>query len=764
MSRAALAYDVKPAERSKAKIGPSTVHVNKPADAHDRETDSIAEHAGPGAGHKPLWSLSKVRMGSSADNESPGPAKPGNVPPIVHNTLGSPGRPLDSGARGFFEQRFGRNFSQVRIHTGEDAAQAASSLHSSAFTLGNDIVFARDRYAPSTPKGRTLLAHELRHVQQQRYAVRSPEPAVDLPTSSHEVQARSIFDTDIQPISSQRIQCAPEGDQFALDGDVINSVGRVAFGDTAWAFLKAVIEGFVNGLKSDLQAGRGEEAKSHLHGLFVPWNAGKFYLGYLVGLVLGLISPVTDLVKGIIGIIKLAGSALEWLAKWSPVGVAISPERQQKIAIIRQRFSDLAVQFGNAIVEFAKDPKGSAKKFSDFLDSMMNLALGQARTMGANAAHSIFDFLKEDYYDMGESIGKVIGGLIAQVLLLVFSDAIGNLISEAASMIGKAAEFVAGKAVELIEWVASFASKVISKVREAINGALKLFKGLANSLIDAFDALKALFTESEELAGGLKAAPAGGGELGAVPKAPNVMESRMVTSTRTSPAKVEDLKPPKIHPSKTGEVTPPKTATTKVSEPPPKELAKPKVGGAEVDKPLTETEGGLKPKQQKPAPSGTSPADKGVAPGLTRDEAAAAKTVIGDMKSGDGTLAKIWEDVANPGEKAKLTKSNSRRLFNNQRKRFWNAVFDDPKAKKMFEKMGAKFPKRGNAPVLKLPSGEELQMTIDHVIERQTNPSKALDATNLRISPRRENTVVLRQLHDQDPFQNPAQHGWQPFP
>ena len=582
MSRAALAHDVKSAEGSKTKSGPGMLRASKPADAYEREADSVAERAGPGTGRMPSWSLSNVRMGASPESEAAGPAKQGNVPPIVHDALGSPGRPLDTSARGFFEQRFGRNFGQVRIHTGEDSAEAAGSLHSSAFTLGNDIVFARGRYAPSTPKGRLLLAHELSHVQQQRHAVRSPEPAVDLPTSSHEVQARSLFDTDIQPVSSQRIQCAPEGDQFALDGDVVNSVGRAAFGDTPWAFLKAVIEGFVNGLKSDLQAGRGEEAKGHLHGLFVPWNAGKFYLGYLVGLVLGLISPITDLVKGIIGIIKLAGSALEWLAKWSPVGVAISPERQQKIATIAQRFSDLAVQFGNAIVEFAKDPKGSAKKFSDFLDSMMNLALGQARTMGANAAHSIFDFLKEDYYDMGESIGKVIGGLIAQVLLLVFSDAIGNLISEAASMIGKAAEFVAGKAVELIEWVASFASKVIGKIREAVNGALKLFKGLANSLIDAFDALKALFTESEELAGGLKAAPAGGGELSAVPKAPNVMESRMVTSTRTSPAKVEDLKPPKIHPSKAGEVTTPKT-TPKVHEPAPKELTKPKLGETELD-------------------------------------------------------------------------------------------------------------------------------------------------------------------------------------
>ena len=758
---AVFAYEVKSAEKKKS--APSALHVNERNDRFEHQEDPVTEQAVSAGRHSTLWTRSNARTGIQPlwdKSESPHRSE---VAPVVNEVLDSPGRSLDDATRGFFEGRFRQDFSHVRIHVDEKSAEAARSLHSAAFTLGNHIVFARDRYVPFTPKGRLLLLHELRHVQQQQGAVKTSKPKVDLPTSPHELQARSLFDTSIQPVASQRIQCAPEGDEFVLDGHVVNSVGRVAFGDTSWSFIKAVLEGFVNGLKGDLQAGRGEEAKSHLHGLFVPWNAAKFYLGYLVGLVLGLVSPVTDLVTGIIGIIKMAGSALEWLAKWSPVGVAVSPERQRKIAALIQRFGNLAVQFGDAVLEFAKDPKGSAKRFADFLDSMMNLALGQARTMGASAAHSIFDFLKEGYYEMGQSIGKVIGGLIAQALLLAFTDAIGNLLSEAASMLGKAAEFVAGKAVELIEWVTAFAAKVIGKVREAINGALKLFKGLANSLIDAFEALKALFVESEELAGGLKAAPAGGGELAAVPKAPNVLESRMVNTTKTSAAKVEDLKPPGIHPSNAREVTPPKT-TPPVQEPAPKELPKPKVSGTEAGKPFTETDGGLSGQQHKPALSGTSPADPGVAPGLTREEAAAAKSVIGDMKSGDGTLAKLWDTVANPGENAKLTRSNSRRLFNNQRKRFWNAVFDDPKAKEMFEKMGAKFPKRGNAPVLKLANGEELQMTIDHVIERQADPSRALDSANLRISPRRENTVVLRQFHDQDPFQNPTRHGWQPFP
>ncbi len=78
------------------------------------------------------------------------------------------GRPLPSSIREFFEGRFEADFSDVRIHTGAEAAQSARSLRARAFTVGRDIVFAAGRYAPGTEAGARLLAHELTHVVQQR--------------------------------------------------------------------------------------------------------------------------------------------------------------------------------------------------------------------------------------------------------------------------------------------------------------------------------------------------------------------------------------------------------------------------------------------------------------------------------------------------------------------------------------------------------------------------------------------------------------------
>ncbi len=78
------------------------------------------------------------------------------------------GRPLDPALRGQFEAGFGHDFSRVLVHRDAAADHAAREINADAYTLGNDIVFAADRYRPDTVGGRRLLAHELAHVAQQR--------------------------------------------------------------------------------------------------------------------------------------------------------------------------------------------------------------------------------------------------------------------------------------------------------------------------------------------------------------------------------------------------------------------------------------------------------------------------------------------------------------------------------------------------------------------------------------------------------------------
>ena len=65
------------------------------------------------------------------------------------------------------ESRFGRDFSNVRIHADEPAAKSAQAINAQAYTVGEDIVFGPGRYSATSAPGRRLLAHELAHVVQQ---------------------------------------------------------------------------------------------------------------------------------------------------------------------------------------------------------------------------------------------------------------------------------------------------------------------------------------------------------------------------------------------------------------------------------------------------------------------------------------------------------------------------------------------------------------------------------------------------------------------
>jgi hypothetical protein len=105
-----------------------------------------------------------------------------HAPPVVNRVLNSPGRPLDPQTRAFMEPRFGFDFSNVRLHSGEEAERSARDVNALAYTVGPNIVFAKGQYQPAEQSGRRLLAHELAHVVQQssspaRLQRQQPPPA-----------------------------------------------------------------------------------------------------------------------------------------------------------------------------------------------------------------------------------------------------------------------------------------------------------------------------------------------------------------------------------------------------------------------------------------------------------------------------------------------------------------------------------------------------------------------------------------------------------
>lgn len=76
------------------------------------------------------------------------------------------GQTMPHGLQSMMESGFGRDFSQVRLHTDSQAEEMSSSINAKAFTLGNDIYFNRGQFSPNTTEGQRLVAHELTHVVQ----------------------------------------------------------------------------------------------------------------------------------------------------------------------------------------------------------------------------------------------------------------------------------------------------------------------------------------------------------------------------------------------------------------------------------------------------------------------------------------------------------------------------------------------------------------------------------------------------------------------
>jgi hypothetical protein len=107
------------------------------------------------------------RAGSILQRMSSDNGSIADVPPVVHEVLNSSGQPLDPATRNFFEPRFGRDFSHVRVHADAHAAESAQAVSALAYTVGNHIVFGPGRYDSQSPAGRKLLAHELTHTIQQ---------------------------------------------------------------------------------------------------------------------------------------------------------------------------------------------------------------------------------------------------------------------------------------------------------------------------------------------------------------------------------------------------------------------------------------------------------------------------------------------------------------------------------------------------------------------------------------------------------------------
>ena len=141
-------------------LGFESLAMSSPGDASEVEADAAAQRLARGLPAR-VSSLPRPALQRRASG----------IPSAFFGVPFAPsdaGSPLPGGVRSTFGRLLGHDLGGVRVHTGADAARSADHLNADAYTVGEDVVFAEGRYAPETPPGRELLAHELAHVAQQR--------------------------------------------------------------------------------------------------------------------------------------------------------------------------------------------------------------------------------------------------------------------------------------------------------------------------------------------------------------------------------------------------------------------------------------------------------------------------------------------------------------------------------------------------------------------------------------------------------------------
>ncbi len=217
--------------------------INQPGDVYEQEAERVAEQV--------------IQMEASASSEAPSTSQnarlgaddlftrkeasdtsvheTASVPPLVDEVLSSGGgQPLDESTRSFMEPRFGHDFSRVRVHTDERAAESARAVNALAYTAGQDVVFGGGQYEPETMEGKKLLAHELTHVVQQKQGMVN-EQATRL-TSLHSLREQTASNvksystgyqdtSDLlvlqrQPVMDAAPAIAPASEQKAIKAEV----------------------------------------------------------------------------------------------------------------------------------------------------------------------------------------------------------------------------------------------------------------------------------------------------------------------------------------------------------------------------------------------------------------------------------------------------------------------------------------------------------------------------------------------------------------
>ncbi|WP_051969783.1 eCIS core domain-containing protein [Kitasatospora azatica] len=448
------------------------------------------------------------------------------------------GRPLDQAVRAEMEAHLGADFSRVRVHTGPAAEAAASALDARAYTVGQDIVFGPGEYRPSEPVGRAVLAHELTHAAQQ---ARGGTTAAGSPGAERAARAGAASLTAGQRPAPVAVGAAvgvarqgkteevpgqaPAEERFGTLGEAALDLATAPLGSgLAQRAMKAAVRGFVGQLRREAASGEAAaRIQADLAELRKPGNLGPMLGGAAAGLALGLVSPVTDLfsLAALVERLPELGSRLGyWLgakAKWladeaTSLGHEVSGFAGQLWAAVKKLKEDRTAVFElleskgtelSARLEAAAGQSGreAAAKIVGFFtgkkegpekkeeekpaESVWHVLTttvegetsGVASFLASKAGRLVDTGFTGRWSRFGRDLGKALGVVVSNLLILALTDGAGNAIIAIADKLGRLGGLAAGGARALAGF--GQAVRVVEgAIAAVIAGGIKLAKPL----------------------------------------------------------------------------------------------------------------------------------------------------------------------------------------------------------------------------------------------------------------------------------------------
>jgi hypothetical protein len=476
------------------------------------------------------------------------------------------GHEMPRPVRQYFEPRFGTDLTGVRLHTDANAGNLASAIGARAFTSQQDIFFAHGQYQPESPTGQRLLAHELTHTVQQRG------------TNSLHLQREEDDKGGLPPADVEL---------GTTDKILIGAFAGPAYpmGSTVHSMVEATGTGFVKQVKAEAKP-KGDEFWGHVKDKLTFSGIASFVLHYWWGLIKGIFSPIT-------GLIDLGKLAIQLSILPSQI-LATAWTKRNELAENATELANGMSNLGDRVSKFfaglKSHPIDTVKALANWFSSLSGDAIKAAEKGGRSAGHALVAQIGKPLNELGETAGEIIGTVLINIVLLVFTEGIGNAITQIAGRIGELGSFLGkfGKAAEMLGaivsklgtlletiggWVAK-AEAAIAKVTEAV------LKPIAPVLEEFGKLVSGLRTFLRKLLGVSEEAAASVTEQG-LGKAAQTIENKVPPLAKPATPKPTTPKPTmKAPPSAVDEAasagvkatpkaTPPKPVTPVVAEPKP---------------------------------------------------------------------------------------------------------------------------------------------------------------------------------------------------